>query len=71
MATRAIFLNEWREDSAKSGAAQLVAEPEALGDGKPLFRNLTDKLKLNLIEATALKAGDVFLRYRPATITEA
>ena len=50
---------------------QLVVEPEALGDGKPLFTNLTDKLKLNLVEATALKAGDVFLRYRPATVTKA
>jgi dihydrofolate reductase len=50
---------------------QLVVEPEALGDGKPLFRNLTDKLKLNLVEATALKAGDVFLRYRPATVSKA
>ena len=45
---------------------QLVVEPEALGDGKPLFRNLTNKLKLNLVEAITLKAGAVFLRYRPA-----
>ena len=50
---------------------QLVVEPEALGDGKPLFTKLTDKLKLNLVESKALKAGDVFLKYRPATVTKA
>jgi dihydrofolate reductase len=45
---------------------QLVVHPVALGDGGPLFKNLPDKLKLKPAEVVELKAGTLFLRYRPA-----
>lgn len=44
---------------------QLVVQPVAQGDGKPLFKDLPDSLKLQLVEVVGLKAGGVFLRYRP------
>lgn len=46
---------------------QLVVHPVAQGEGGPLFKDLPHKLKLRLIEVVELKAGGVFLRYRPAT----
>ena len=45
---------------------QLVVHPVAQGDGGPLFKGLPQNLKLQLIEVVELKAGAVFLRYRPA-----
>jgi dihydrofolate reductase len=44
---------------------QLVVHAEAQGDGRPLFKDLRRNLKLHLIEVAELKAGAVFLRYRP------
>jgi dihydrofolate reductase len=44
---------------------QLVVQPVAQGNGKPLFKDLPDSLKLQLREVVELKAGGVFLRYRP------
>jgi len=46
---------------------QLVVHPVAQGDGGPLFKDLPHNLKLQLIEVVELKAGGVFLRYRPTT----
>lgn len=46
---------------------QLVVHPVAQGDGGPLFKDLPHNLKLQLMEVIELKAGGVFLRYRPAT----
>jgi dihydrofolate reductase len=48
---------------------QLVVHPLAQGDGGPLFKDLPHNLKLELIEVVELKAGGVFLRYRPATVS--
>jgi dihydrofolate reductase len=45
---------------------QLVVPPVALGDGEPLFRNLPDGLKLELLQVVELEAGGVFLRYKRA-----
>jgi dihydrofolate reductase len=45
---------------------QLVVHPVAQGDGRALFKDLQHNLKLQLIEAVELRAGGVFLRYRPA-----
>lgn len=45
---------------------QLVVHPVAQGDGGPLFKDLPRNLKLQLIEVVGLKAGGIFLRYRPA-----
>jgi dihydrofolate reductase len=44
---------------------QLVVHPSAQGNGKPLFKDLPGNLRLQLMEARELKAGVVFLRYRP------
>jgi dihydrofolate reductase len=43
---------------------QLVVHPVALGAGGALFKTLRERLELKLVEAAALKAGAVFLRYR-------
>jgi dihydrofolate reductase len=45
---------------------QLVVLPVALGGGGGLFKTLPGPLELELVDAAALKAGAVFLRYRPA-----
>ncbi len=45
---------------------QLVVHPVAQGEGGPLFTGLPNDLKLKLTEVVELKAGAVFLRYRPA-----
>jgi len=45
---------------------QLVVNPVAQGEGGPLFKDLPSDLKLQLMEVVELKAGGVFLRYRPA-----
>jgi dihydrofolate reductase len=45
---------------------QLVVPPVALGEGRPLFKNLPDRLKLHLLEVVELDAGAIFLRYEPA-----
>jgi dihydrofolate reductase len=44
---------------------QLVVRPEAQGGGKPIFKDLPANLKLRLQEVVELRAGGVFLRYRP------
>ncbi len=44
---------------------QLVVPPVAVGEGRPLFRNLPDRLKLTLLEVVELEAGGLFLRYEP------
>jgi dihydrofolate reductase len=46
---------------------QLIAHPVALGNGGALFKSLPDRLELTLLELVELKAGAVFLRYRPVT----
>jgi dihydrofolate reductase len=45
---------------------QLVVRPLARGDGGALFKDLPHNIKLQLMEVVELKAGGVFLRYRPA-----
>jgi dihydrofolate reductase len=45
---------------------QLVVPPVAVGAGEPLFTELADRLKLELLEVLELEAGGIFLRYRPA-----
>ena len=44
---------------------QLVVHPVALGIGRPLFKDLSRSLELKLEESTELRAGAVFLQYRP------
>jgi dihydrofolate reductase len=46
---------------------QLVVPPVALGEGRPLFSDLPDRLKLTLLEVVELEAGGLFLRYEPTS----
>jgi dihydrofolate reductase len=43
----------------------LFVNPVAIGKGKPIFNNLEDMLKLNLVKATISSVGIVVLCYRP------
>jgi len=45
---------------------QLRVHPVVLGSGKPLFTDLTEPVKLNLLEATPLSQGVVVLHYQRA-----
>jgi dihydrofolate reductase len=45
----------------------LMLHPLAFGDGKPLFKNLKEKVKLSLIESKEFKNGVVELRYEVLT----
>ena len=40
--------------------------PSILGNGMPIFQDVKDRLKLNLIKATAGESGIVILHYEPA-----
>ena len=43
----------------------LFVNPVAIGNGKPIFKNLEDKLKLNLVKTTTSSVGIVVFCYRP------
>lgn len=45
---------------------RLVINPVALGDGLPLFKDLSAPISLQLVEATAYASGAVLHIYRPA-----
>jgi dihydrofolate reductase len=45
---------------------RLIHQPVALGDGLPLFKNLTAPLHLELVEATTYDTGAALHIYRPA-----
>lgn len=44
---------------------RLIVNPVILGNGKPLFNGLTERLSLKLREAKELGSGNVLLRYEP------
>lgn len=44
---------------------RISVHPIALGAGKPLFENLSDRVKLNLIKTNVFKSGVVQLIYEP------
>jgi dihydrofolate reductase len=44
---------------------RLSVHPVALGRGKPLFEDLTERVELNLIKANTFKSGVVQLIYEP------
>jgi len=44
---------------------QLMMNPIVLGKGKPLFKNITDRMNLTLVNARTFKSGIVLLQYRP------
>jgi dihydrofolate reductase len=43
----------------------IVVGPLFLGRGRPLMRDVTRSLKLDLLEAKAFPQGNVLLRYAP------
>lgn len=45
---------------------KLIVNPVILGKGKPLFKNMDNKLKLKLLNAKAQSSGNVILEYEPA-----
>jgi dihydrofolate reductase len=49
---------------------RLVVNPLILGEGKPLFRDIKDALKLRLISMRVFKNGNVLLCYRPLEMGE-
>jgi dihydrofolate reductase len=46
---------------------QLFINPVVLGNGKPLFKDLTDMLRLKLLQTRMFHCGIVLLRYQPVT----
>lgn len=45
---------------------QLVVHPTVVGSGLPLFRNITEKVDLNLLKTKTFRCGAVTLYYEPA-----
>jgi len=43
---------------------QLMMNPIVLGKGKPLFKNITDRMNLTLVNARTFKSGIVLLQYQ-------
>jgi dihydrofolate reductase len=46
---------------------RIIVAPVILGKGKPLFKDIVDKLPLKLIETKMFHSGNVLLCYQPAT----
>lgn len=44
---------------------RLIVNPVVLGKGKPLFKNMDNKLKMKLLNAKAQSSGNVILEYEP------
>lgn len=47
---------------------RLTVSPVVLGDGIPLFKDLKDRIKLNLIESRTYPSGVVILHYETARV---
>lgn len=45
---------------------QLIVNPVVLSQGKRLFGDTPDRIRLDLVDAHTFKSGLVFLRYRPS-----
>lgn len=44
---------------------RIILNPVILGKGNPLFKNVNDKVKLNLFKTRKLKSGVIILYYHP------
>ena len=44
---------------------QLCVHPVIVGSGLPLFKNITDKIQLNLLKTKTVGGGAVILYYEP------
>ena len=45
---------------------RIMVNPVVLGDGKPMFKGIRDRLKLELIQTRTFHNGNVLLYYQPA-----
>jgi hypothetical protein len=45
---------------------RIMVNPVVLGDGKPLFRGIKDRLTLKLTRTETFRNGNVLLYYQPA-----
>jgi dihydrofolate reductase len=45
---------------------QLCVHPVILGNGLPLFKNINDRIKLNLLKSKTFRSGPITLYYEPA-----
>jgi dihydrofolate reductase len=45
---------------------RIMVNPVVLGDGKPLFKGIHDKLNLKLLKSRTFNSGNVLLYYQPA-----
>ena len=44
---------------------RIILNPVILGEGNPMFKNISDKIKLNLFKIKKLKSGVIILYYQP------
>jgi len=44
---------------------RIILNPVILGEGNPMFKNINDKIKLDLFKSEKLKSGVMILYYRP------
>jgi len=44
---------------------RIMVNPVVLGDGKPLFKGIKDRIKLRLIKTKVFRSGNVLLYYQP------
>jgi dihydrofolate reductase len=44
---------------------RVILNPVILGEGNPMFKNINDKIKLNLFKSKKLKSGVMILYYQP------
>lgn len=44
---------------------RIILNPVILGEGNPMFKNINDKVKLNLFKTKKLKSGVIILYYQP------
>jgi dihydrofolate reductase len=44
---------------------RIILNPVILGEGNPMFKNINDKIKLNLFKIRKLKSGVIILYYQP------
>ena len=51
------------------GEYRLIVNPLILGNGKPLFKDVNDKLKLKLVNTRVFGNGNVLLSYEPENIS--
>ena len=45
---------------------RIIVNPVVLGNGKPLFKGIKDKLHLKLVNTKTFRSGNVLLYYQPA-----